>query len=481
MAEVQNNKPLLHKKEWQTMTPAPTATVTGAFVIADKSDVFNVAMYVVSATVQYLYHHNEDSWVQAPSGALGGTFGAGATGIFRRWSNTYTANGGSTTTVTVNPASFNINGYTRGETIEFQTGDNAGVRATITEIRTDGGIGTITLTLDTTLTSPVANGDTFRVTSGRFFVFNAGTLSATSFKVFDLGTFTWTALSVTGLPATWGTDGRMAAPYRLTNQYSTVATPDIFSSTSIGLSTKTWTIDQWINYQVRITAGTGIGQRRKITDSTATTLTVASWTTTPDATSSFVIEGDQGAIFLLGNNAVTMYKYDQSANTWATVAPTVARANAPGIGMSADFVDWTGDTGWGDENNILDGQYIYSVQGGATANIHRFKISGGTNGAGAWSTVNYIGTETFTTGASATVSGRYVYIIKEGSATVPCRVFKYTVRGNYLEPVATDWYLGGAALLGNKSWVKALSTDGTIKWLYVLQSTSTTLRRIMLF
>lgn len=36
-------------------------------------------------------------------------------------------------------------------------------------------------------------------------------------------------------------------------------------------------------------------------------------------------------------------------------------------------------------------------------------------------------------------------------------------------------------LLGNKIWIKNLSTAGAVKWLYCLQSTSTNLRRIMIF
>lgn len=43
------------------------------------------------------------------------------------------------------------------------------------------------------------------------------------------------------------------------------------------------------------------------------------------------------------------------------------------------------------------------------------------------------------------------------------------------------WEIMSAALLGNKIWIKNLSTAGEVKWLYCLQSTSTNLRRIMLF
>ena len=58
------------------MTPTPTASTAGSFVVTDVSEVLNLAIFVSSATVQYLYHHDGDAWVQIPSGALAGTFGA---------------------------------------------------------------------------------------------------------------------------------------------------------------------------------------------------------------------------------------------------------------------------------------------------------------------------------------------------------------------------------------------------------------------
>jgi hypothetical protein len=93
----QNNKPVLHRKEWQSMTPLPQATVAAGFVAFDPNDVSNLALYIGSNTVAQLYHHDEDAWVNLPSPALAGTFGAGACGTQYRWSNTVTANGGSTT------------------------------------------------------------------------------------------------------------------------------------------------------------------------------------------------------------------------------------------------------------------------------------------------------------------------------------------------------------------------------------------------
>ena len=72
--------------------------------------------------------------------------------------------------------------------------------------------------------------------------------------------------------------------------------------------------------------------------------------------------------------------------------------------------------------------------------------------------INYPNIVTFATGDSTFWNGRYIYIAKEGTAAIPQRFYKFAIRGNYIEPVTTDWYLGGAAVLGNKIWVKNLSS-----------------------
>lgn len=480
MPETQNNVPILHRKEWQTMTPAPTTTAAGAFVVSGGAGNRRYSLYMVSATVHYLYDHFADDWLPIASGAFGGTFGAGACGTHLPWSTTYTATGGSTTTLTVNAATHNINGNVVGDEIEFLSGTagNIGQRRTITAIETNGGTGTITITFNAAPSS-VANNDTFRISSGSFFVLSAGTLAATSFRRYDIATGAWSSLTNTGLPASWGTDGRLVNPYLRSDSYDS-GTATSGSSTTLVCTGKGWTNDQWINYQVRITAGTGVGQKSRITDNTTDTLTFGAGATI-DATSQFVIEGDENALYALGNNAVTMYKYSISGNSWATVAPTTARAGAPIAGMSADWVGETGDTNWADITDIKDGRYIYSLRGG-TSVLDRFDISGGTNGAGAWLAVTYQPSlQTFATGDSTEWSEQYLYIAKEGTAAIPQRFYKYDLIGNTVFPMTSDWYFGGAALLGNKIWIKNLSTAGTVKWLYCLQSTSTNLRRIMIF
>lgn len=479
MAIANNNLALLHRKEWQMMTPAPVTTAAARFVVSPRGGDFNIAMYVTSATVQYLYHHDEDGFVQIPSAALAGTFGAGACGEYHPWSITYTANGGSTTTVTVAAATHNITGVAIGSVIEFiSAGTASGHRSTVTSILNNAGTGTITLTFADIAPTAILNTYTFRLTTGRFYLMSAGTTAAGSFKVYDVATVAWQAsLSTTNLPGTWGTDGCLACAYNYGEIFAT-GTATAGGASTLTNGAKTWTTNQWTNYMIRISGGTGKGQTRVIASNTGTVLTVSSaWTTIPDATSTYEITANEDWLYLIGNNAVTMYRYSISANTWTVMAPTTARSAAPSTGANFTAVGVTGDSVWADESAILDGRYIYSFRGGATATLDRFDIAGGTAGAGAWAVVTYIGTETFTTGSSAFVMGRYIYLRKDATN----RFFKYSVRGNYLEALNTNLFTDGAALLGKKIWVKNLTSAGTVKWLYSLQNTGTALHRMMLF
>jgi hypothetical protein len=467
----QNNKPLLHRKEWQFQTPAPVASAAAMFMCADPKQNNNLTLYVTSATVQYLYHHDEDAFVQIPSGALAGTFGAGACGTIARWSSTVTASGGSTTTATTAAA---ITGLCIGRTVRFLTGLNAGVEATITgAIINTGGTSTIQFAA---LGSAVANTDTFIVDTGTAYVMNAGTIAAGIWRSYDFLTGTWTSLTTTNLPATWGTDGQL------------VATPsgDVFASgtatsgstTTLVNSGKAWATNQWANFRVRITAGTGKGQVASITTNTGTTLTLPTLGTALDATSQYVIEGNDDYLYLLGNASVTMYRFSRSANTWTVLTPTTVRAAATAAGMTGDWVGQTGDANWALETAIQDGRYIYSFRGGAVGALDRYDIAGGTAGAGAWANIAYPGlVETFTTGTSSAWSGRYVYLRKDGTN----RFFKFTVRGGNMEALSTNIFADGAGVLGKKLWVKDYDGTGVLKWLYSLRNSGAELHRLPLF
>lgn len=75
------------------------------------------------------------------------------------------------------------------------------------------------------------------------------------------------------------------------------------TSTTLNDTSQSWTTDEWIGKILMITAGTGVGQFREITDNDSTSLTVATWTTTPDGTSEYVIADEAWMFFYFNNNA----------------------------------------------------------------------------------------------------------------------------------------------------------------------------------
>jgi hypothetical protein len=471
MPAQQNNKKLTDRKEWQMMTPSPNASSTGSLIITeDYYGLGEYALLVVSSALQYLYSFAEDSWVSLPSASLAGTFGAGACGSVGRWSNVITATGGSTTTATI---AINPTAAVKGKTIRFITGANSGLDATVTSINYVPG-GTSTLKFST-LPFAVANNDTFVLDTQVFYVMSAGTLATGSFKSYDVFTSTWTNLAIAGLPATWGTDARMVATPSA-HIYSSGA---VTSSTSTVVTTgKTWTANQWTNYQLRITAGTGIGQVRAITSNTTNTVSVGpTFSVTPDATSVFAIECNDNNIYLFGNSSGTTYRYSKSANSWITLAPTVARGGSFSTGGTANLATKTDDVEWSNETDIKDGRYIYSFRGGGSATLDRFDIAGGTAGAGAWAIVTYGSAgETFTTGSSVAYFGDGLFVRKDSTH----RFFKYSVVQNILVPISTNMYADGAAVIGSKVIARTYDSGRQVTWLYSFGNSLTTLHRVML-
>jgi hypothetical protein len=450
---------------------APVTTGAGMFVAS--SGLFDQYQYLVASnTTAYVYDPFEDGWTTLPSPALAGTFGAGTAGTRHPAGPRGFPTAGTTTTITT---SLNLQRQLSGYVIRIIAGPNAGSEYTI--LRNTTGSNSI-ITITGTAAQAFTTASEFILVTGRLWVVNGGTLASGSFKYYDLATNTWNNATQTGLPATIGTDSRLVAtPGYLLNNFVT-ATATVFSTTTIGTGSATWATNMWTNYQVRITSGTGAGQFRSIASNTATTLTVSSaWTTTPDGTSQYVIEGNDDYIYYLGNNAVTMYRYSISGNTWSTLSPVAARTGAPVAGMSAHWVYNVSDSSWSDltgATNFLNGRYIYSFRGGA-ATLDRYDIAANT-----WeSDVAYAPKgETLSSGSSYAYADDYIYV----NLTNTGRVVKYNVAKQLLEPFTQLFYAQSTTALGDR-FFDVVYTDGATKlrWLYFITHTQTAMFRILVF
>lgn len=491
MATTVNLRKMLHRKSPEYLNPNRAGnTVAGAFIVSDKSDVIpthDIAFYIGGVSAIWNYNSDEDGWQQLPNSGIAGTFAAGSCGEFRALSamggvftNTALA-GGTTTKLNTNQTIVrNLAGY------EIRVVAGAGVG--YSGIIKGNTLGANAIIETTTAAGAAFDATTqYQVYGGSLWFFNAGTV-AVGFAVYDRATNAWTQKSVTGLPTAWGTDAQLVSTGgRVSNGGNGFVNGTATAGSATTLTTnKTFLLNQWANNQVRIISGTGAGQIRKISSNTAgingvLTVSVA-WTVNPDASSVYRIEGDDETFYLLGNNAVTMYKYVVSTNTWSTLAPTAARAAAYGTGGTADWIDSVPNTQWTDETygnhytTVLvrqNGRYIYSFRGAAGNVLDVYDIAANT-----WISGIAYGnqTEVFGAGSCSVDMNGQIYIQKDATGVI----FKFDVALNTLNMFTVNPIPQGAVLAGDKMFATTFKDGGTsINWIYTLGHTRSELTRFL--
>jgi hypothetical protein len=476
MPTTNGNKKILDMKRWEFCTPA-AATATSGACISSSWHFKQNQLYLASATLAYLYNPNEDGFVQIPSPGLSGTFGAGACIVAAAWSTgtttavtSLTATAGTTTSITTNQT---LARDLRGYAVHILSGPNAGVTATIA--RNTIGANSV-ITFSTTYGTAFDATTTYRLITPRWYVLNAGALATGIFRVYDYATNTWTSLGTTNLPATVGTDSRLVStPSWINTEYVEFAIGTATSATSSTLvnSAKNWALNQWANSQVRIVSGTGAGQIRIVTSNTATTLTVPTWTVTPDATSEYVIEGNDDYLYYMGSASVNLIRYSISSNTWTLLAPAVARAGVAGSGVAAHWIYGVTDSTWNIEDTIENGRYIYSFRGSASTALDRYDIAGNT-----WSVITYApATETFFIGTKFAYNTDYIYIHKDATG----RWFRYNLITSDMDGWNTMLYPNSTAVVGDTAF-DVTYTDGATKIVYIymiLNNSSVMLRQMV--
>ena len=444
---------------WQMCAPPPWAT-SGVAVIDASSGPDQLAYAVTATTAVHTYDPGADSWGALPSPALG-TFVAGAATYWHPVGPTGTATAGTSTTITTATAvSADLTArndlYFR---IRITAGTGAGQERLIASAtRVAGSV--VTVTAAWTVTPDATS--VYQLHTGRLWCFGGGTLAAASVKYYDYATGGWSASqSISGLPATFGTDARIVGTPSVRGPMDNAAKAfDTGTATAGGASTltaaaETWPVNRWSNMQVRITAGLGAGQVRTVASNTATVLTTsAAWTVNPDATSAFAIEGNDDHLYLMGNAAVTLYRYSISGAAWTTLAPGAARAGAPTAGSDLIWAHGVTAADWSTKN----GARLYSFRSTNVLDYYDLAANTWTSGVTTFRTSEPMVT---TGGSSVYGGGDYVYIYGAATASALQRFFRLDLRSGTIEPFATNLYAAGATLaLGTRLWITQYG-DGT--------------------
>ena len=465
-----NLRPVLDRPQPEMCAPSPANTAAGSFVVS-SNHYRQRQLLVLNATTQHLYDPAEDGYVPLPSAALPGTFGAGACGAASSVGPTGTATGGTSTTVIT---ALTLATCLRGYKIHITAGPGAGETREIAR-STVGANATITVT--SAFSTPITSSSVFRLLTPRWYVAAAGSTAAGSFRYYDLALGTWTTLA--NLPVSLTADSRLVSTpsYADTDYVSfDTGTATTGGASTLSDSLAAWTVNQWANYQIRIVSGTGAGQIRTVASNTSTQITVsAAWAIQPDATSVYSLEGNDDYLYLLGNGAVTLYRYSVSLNTFTTLSPSVARSGAPGAGLSGHWVSAVTDSLWTDQNAIINGRRIYSFRGGGSTVMDYYDIP-----SNAWvNAITYAPVATtINTGAKYVDVGNSLYIATPAATGAVTRWARFDYARSVLEAGPVWLYPNGAALVGDTAF-NVIYTDGATKlrYLYMILSTSNILLR----
>ena len=465
MATTNNLRKGLNRKLWEVCNIAPSTSSAGSCIISSRHH-RNQQLYVATGSSAFLYLPEEDAYVSVPNPSLGGTFGIGTCGTCAAVGPTGTATGGSGIALNTN---LTIQRDLRGYKIHITGGPAAGDVVEILS-NTIGANSVISANFSATITAA----STYRILTPRWYVNNGGTASASSFRVYCYALNTWTSLSVTGYHTSITTDMRaISTPSFIDGDFVSFATGTATSGTAntIVNTGKAWTVNQWSNYQVRITGGAGAGQVRTISSNTATAITVsANWSTNPDATSTYSIEGNDDFLYFTGNASTTFYRYSISGNSWTTLA---ARPSGLGNGIGGSWVWGSTDSAWTAENSIINGRRIYSFAGNSGAALHYYDIP-----SNSWTTVTYApATEGFSSGTKYVYIGDFIYLTRDATG----RWFRYSVVKSDMDGWGVVVIPQGTAVVGDTAFDWSYKDGATkITFIYFLLNSSSTMMRSLI-
>lgn len=307
--------------------------------------------------------------------------------------------------------------------------------------------------------------------------------SAVTFYRYNIATNTWSSvLSVTNVPAAFGTDGYISYPSPELNGWEgnyhsgvlrtiTASAQAIVGATSISVNA----LPQALLSGTILNFGTLASPKWAVLTAgaaqNATSISVAALQTQIDnANTAYYYDN----MYLIGNNATQIYRYNISGNAWSTTSANsgnpalIALSAAAGAGCSIKFLP--GATGY--ENKLV------VIRGGASVNIYVYDLVANTIA----SLTYYPNTETYTTGTYVSTrnnaAGKQEKLIFQKDATL--RIYELDlVTARKTGKATQNVYPGGAALVGDRMAV-IKSPDG-IEFIYMILHTSNAFLRTGLF
>jgi hypothetical protein len=212
--------------------------------------------------------------------------------------------------------------FNDGNYIPYEPWDNQGfLTAFSTGTYSTYELASQTVTFDTPLTTGATTDSRFLIQSGVIWVLSSQAGSPyLTFQMYDVLTDVWYQKTMpSGLFASGLSTEIAITPIDEVEAAYISSTATAATNRRLTDSTLSLTNDQYRNYQIRLTGGTGAGQRRRITSNINNTFEVDSkWSVTPDATTTYEIWPNTDFIYFTGNAQSATFAYDVEADLWVT-------------------------------------------------------------------------------------------------------------------------------------------------------------------
>lgn len=310
--------------------------------------------------------------------------------------------------------------------------------------------------------------------------------TAVVFYRYDIATNTWSsALSVTNVPAAFGTDGRLICPEPALNAYqggyhSAVALNTVTASatasvgaTSIGVTALPLALPIGAVLNFGTAAAPVWAVLTAAAAASATSITVSPLIAQVTSASVAYWYAD---MFLFGNNATVVYRYNIASNAWVLTSANSGNPAIPAVTGAlgaGHIVCWL--PGSGDANAL---NRFVILRGTATATMYEYDMVANT-----FSTVTYYpNTESFTAGTASAIrvdsNGKNMSLLLQKDTTGRC--FEFTRLNARMRPKATQYLVAsGAALVGDR--MCCLKSPDGVEFIYLVPSTSSYFLRSGLF
>ena len=204
---------------------------------------------------------------------------------------------------------------------QYEPWDNQGFISSFAASFSTYEISAQTITVNTPFVTTPTTDSRFMIMSGVIWLMSSQTGNPYfTWQMYDVLTDVWyqKTMSLTIFNSALSTEVALTPMEEIEAAYisstATAATNRRLTDTTLSL-----TNDQYRNYQIRTTGGTGAGQRRRITSNINNTFEVDSkWATTPDATTTYEIWPNTDYIYFVGSGTAATFAYDMESDVWIT-------------------------------------------------------------------------------------------------------------------------------------------------------------------